>query len=78
MQELYKYQEDGIDWLLNRTVNPYHSLLGDDMGLGKTVQLITAAQRAGADKILVLCPATIKINWMRGNFTNGLNTEIFL
>ena len=65
MQELYKYQEDGIDWLLNRTVNPYHSLLGDDMGLGKTVQLITAAQRAGADKILVICPATIKINWMR-------------
>jgi SWI/SNF-related matrix-associated actin-dependent regulator 1 of chromatin subfamily A len=66
MKELFEYQKDGINWLTNRdTQIPKHSILGDDMGLGKTVQLISAAKAVNAKRILVLCPATIKINWMR-------------
>lgn len=64
--KLYPYQEYGINWLMsNGSPIPKHSLLGDDMGLGKTAQMVIAAERLEAERILVLCPATIKINWMR-------------
>jgi SWI/SNF-related matrix-associated actin-dependent regulator of chromatin subfamily A-like protein 1 len=40
-------------------------ILADDMGLGKTTSTIIAALEAGAKKILIICPATLKINWKR-------------
>lgn len=35
------------------------------MRLGKTAQAITAADLIGAERILVICPAVARINWMR-------------
>jgi SWI/SNF-related matrix-associated actin-dependent regulator 1 of chromatin subfamily A len=40
-------------------------ILADDMGLGKTTSAIIASLESGAKKILIICPATLKINWQR-------------
>jgi SWI/SNF-related matrix-associated actin-dependent regulator 1 of chromatin subfamily A len=47
-------------------------ILADDMGLGKTTSTIIAALETGAKKILIICPASLKINWQREieNYTN--------
>ena len=76
---LKKYQEHGIKFLTNNeTVIPYHSILGDDMGLGKTAQAIVAAERVGAKKILIICPSSVKINWMREILKWSKYTNIFV
>lgn len=58
---LYGYQRAGVDWLLQRK----HALLADEPGLGKTAQAIVAATEADAQKILVICPASVVVNWRR-------------
>lgn len=40
-------------------------ILADDMGLGKTTSTVIAALETGAEKILIICPASLKINWQR-------------
>lgn len=40
-------------------------ILADDMGLGKTTSAVIAALETGAKKILIVCPASLKINWDR-------------
>ena len=40
-------------------------ILADDMGLGKTTSTIIAALESGAKKVLIICPASLKINWQR-------------
>ena len=40
-------------------------ILADDMGLGKTTSTIISALETGAKKILIVCPASLKINWQR-------------
>jgi SWI/SNF-related matrix-associated actin-dependent regulator 1 of chromatin subfamily A len=40
-------------------------ILADDMGLGKTTSTIIAALETGSKKILIICPASLKINWER-------------
>jgi SWI/SNF-related matrix-associated actin-dependent regulator of chromatin subfamily A-like protein 1 len=40
-------------------------ILADDMGVGKTTSTIIAALETGVKKILIVCPASLKINWQR-------------
>ena len=40
-------------------------ILADDMGLGKTTSAIIASLESKARKILIVCPASLKINWQR-------------
>jgi superfamily II DNA or RNA helicase len=43
-------------------------ILGDEMGLGKTIQAIAALAHlaaAGATHFLVVCPASVLVNWVR-------------
>lgn len=40
-------------------------ILADDMGLGKTTSTIIAALETKDKKILIICPASLKINWQR-------------
>jgi SWI/SNF-related matrix-associated actin-dependent regulator 1 of chromatin subfamily A len=40
-------------------------ILADDMGLGKTTSTIIAALESNAKRILIICPASLKINWER-------------
>jgi SWI/SNF-related matrix-associated actin-dependent regulator 1 of chromatin subfamily A len=47
-------------------------ILADDMGLGKTTSTIIAALESGSKKVLIVCPASLKINWQReiANYTD--------
>jgi SWI/SNF-related matrix-associated actin-dependent regulator 1 of chromatin subfamily A len=47
-------------------------ILADDMGLGKTTSAVIAALESNARKILIVCPASLKINWQReiGNYSD--------
>ena len=40
-------------------------ILADDMGLGKTTSAVIASMESEAKKILIVCPASLKINWER-------------
>jgi len=40
-------------------------ILADDMGLGKTTAAVIASLESEAKKVLIVCPATLKINWAR-------------
>jgi SWI/SNF-related matrix-associated actin-dependent regulator 1 of chromatin subfamily A len=40
-------------------------ILADDMGLGKTTSTVIASLESDVKKILIVCPASLKINWMR-------------
>ena len=52
-------------------------ILADDMGLGKTTSAVIAALETGAKKILIVCPASLKINWER-EIKNYSNRRILL
>lgn len=56
-----KHQIPAIEKLV---ANP-RFILADDMGLGKTISAIIAAKEINAKKILVVCPATLKLNWKK-------------
>ena len=59
---LYPYQSDGVAFLLSKK----RAVLGDDMGLGKTRQAIVSMQMGAPEgKVLVVCPAALKLNWRR-------------
>lgn len=40
-------------------------ILADDMGLGKTTSTIIAALETKVKKVMIICPASLKINWQR-------------
>jgi SWI/SNF-related matrix-associated actin-dependent regulator 1 of chromatin subfamily A len=50
---------------IQKLVENKRYILADDMGLGKTTSTIIGALETGAKKILIICPATLKINWKR-------------
>jgi SWI/SNF-related matrix-associated actin-dependent regulator 1 of chromatin subfamily A len=47
------------------------------MGLGKTTSTIIAALETGAKKILIICPASLKINWQR-EIENYSDRSVFI
>ena len=55
------HQKEAIEKL----VGSKRFILADDMGLGKTTSTIIGALETGAKKILIICPASLKINWER-------------
>ncbi len=65
--EVYDYQITGVWHLVSNT----SALLADDMGLGKTRQSVVAAdvlhrlQPDTSGKLLIVCPASLIINWTR-------------
>jgi SWI/SNF-related matrix-associated actin-dependent regulator 1 of chromatin subfamily A len=59
---LYPHQLTGVEFLKTKG----RAILGDDMGLGKTRQAIIALREACPDGcVLIVCPASLKINWAR-------------
>ncbi len=59
--ELFPHQKEGIAFLKKTK----KAILADEMGLGKTRQAIVAAGEASGTGVLVICPASLKINWER-------------
>ena len=50
---------------IEKLVGSKRFILADDMGLGKTTSTIIAALETDIKKILIICPASLKINWER-------------
>jgi len=69
------FQKAGIAYCLERfqaiqegsnikgSFHPKGVLIGDDMGLGKTFQAIGFINATDIKDILIICPATLKLNW---------------
>tara|TARA_R110000744_G_scaffold75660_5_gene150380 strand:+ start:5736 stop:7475 length:1740 start_codon:yes stop_codon:yes gene_type:complete len=57
----YPHQKTAVEKLLGN--NKF--ILADDMGVGKTTSAVIAAIESGAKKTLIVCPATLKLNWKR-------------
>ena len=68
-----EHQKVAIEKLLAN--NKY--ILADDMGLGKTTAAVIASLECGARKVLIVCPASLKINWQR-EITNYTNKKILI
>ena len=60
-QELSPFQVAGVEYALRRN----HTLIGDQPGLGKTMQAICFCNEVKAKKVLVLCPANIRLQWWK-------------
>lgn len=61
MIDLFQHQKDGIEFL---KATP-RAILADEMGLGKTRQAIVATRESAGGTVIVVCPASLKINWER-------------
>jgi SWI/SNF-related matrix-associated actin-dependent regulator of chromatin subfamily A-like protein 1 len=68
-----EHQKEAIQKLLENK----KFILADDMGLGKTTSTIIAALESGSKKTLIICPATLKINWKR-EIQNYSDRSIFI
>ena len=53
------FQKAGIAYASRRK----NTLIGDEMGLGKTIQAIGTINVTNPSTVLVVCPASLKLNW---------------
>jgi SWI/SNF-related matrix-associated actin-dependent regulator of chromatin subfamily A-like protein 1 len=59
--ELRPFQRAGVAYALESR----RLFLADEQGLGKTVQALAALEEDGAFPAVVICPASLKLNWQR-------------
>jgi SNF2 family DNA or RNA helicase len=60
-KELWGFQRASVSYALDRP----HTLIGDQPGLGKTPIAICFANEVRAERVLVICPASIRIQWVK-------------
>jgi len=59
--ELKPFQRAGVSYLLAQR----RAFLADEQGLGKTIEALATLEADGAYPAIVVCPATLKLNWLR-------------
>ncbi len=59
--ELKPFQRAGVRYLLEQR----RAFLADEQGLGKTIEALATIEADGAYPAIVVCPASLKLNWMR-------------
>jgi SWI/SNF-related matrix-associated actin-dependent regulator 1 of chromatin subfamily A len=59
--ELKPFQRAGVAYLLSQR----RAFLADEQGLGKTIEALAALEADGAYPAVVVCPASLKLNWLR-------------
>jgi len=64
-RRLYRYQIEGAAWLATRVRAGVGAILADDMGLGKTMQTVAALAALRPFPAVVVCPASLKLQWAR-------------
>lgn len=60
-RSLFPYQRAGVEIAAQRE----SVLIADEMGLGKTVQAIALINVLKPETALIICPATLKLNWQK-------------
>lgn len=60
-KELWGFQKAGVEYAMRHG----NALIGDEPGLGKTMTAICIANEMRAKKVLVLCPASIRLQWVK-------------
>ncbi len=64
--ELYPYQKNGVQWLVEKAESKQSALLADEMGLGKTVQVLAWLSKMSFSKpVLIIVPKALLFNWER-------------
>lgn len=58
---LKEHQKEAVQFLVSRK----KCILADDMGMGKSTSLTVASKEGNFDCVLVICPASLKTNWLR-------------
>ena len=58
---LFPFQHESVQFLKERK----YALLALEQGLGKTIVAIAAAKELREEKMLVVCPSSVKYNWER-------------
>lgn len=75
---LYEYQQEGVDFLIDRCKRLGGAFLADDMGLGKTVQALRTIQHLNPyckhGRVLIVCPAVVTEHW-REEVEKWIGTE---
>jgi len=59
--ELKPFQRAGVSYLLSQR----RAFLADEQGLGKTIEALATLESDGAYPAIVVCPASLKLNWLR-------------
>jgi SWI/SNF-related matrix-associated actin-dependent regulator 1 of chromatin subfamily A len=59
--ELKPFQRAGVSYLLAQR----RAFLADEQGLGKTIEALAALEADGAYPAVIVCPASLKLNWLR-------------
>jgi SWI/SNF-related matrix-associated actin-dependent regulator of chromatin subfamily A-like protein 1 len=59
--ELKPFQRAGVEYLLSQR----RAFLADEQGLGKTIEALATLEADCAYPAIVLCPASLKLNWLR-------------
>eukprot|EP00020_Sapocribrum_chincoteaguense_P001106 CAMPEP_0170737938 /NCGR_PEP_ID=MMETSP0437-20130122/4389_1 /TAXON_ID=0 /ORGANISM="Sexangularia sp." /LENGTH=977 /DNA_ID=CAMNT_0011076349 /DNA_START=12 /DNA_END=2945 /DNA_ORIENTATION=+ len=68
LSKLYPFQREGVEFAVSLRGRV---LIGDEMGLGKTLQAVAVASAFPQDwPVVVVCPATLRINWARAFLEN--------
>ena len=62
---LYKHQIEGVKFLLEKYIDGNGAILGWEMGTGKSKTSIVFCEIQNFNKILIVCPASLKYNWER-------------
>ena len=63
---LYPYQAAGVEYMAEQfDTGRKGMLLADQPGLGKTAQACRLADALGWERLLVVCPASLRLNWVR-------------
>ena len=64
-RELLPFQRAGVAAAQTIVAGGKGVLIADEMGLGKTVQALVLANTVKASSVLVICPASLRLNWLR-------------
>jgi SWI/SNF-related matrix-associated actin-dependent regulator 1 of chromatin subfamily A len=60
---LMPFQSAGVAGMIRLHLLDRHILLADQMGLGKTIQVICFLNYLKPQRVLIVCPASLKRNW---------------
>lgn len=72
--ELRPFQKVGVEYIIkNKGV-----IIGDEMGLGKTIETLASIHYLNIKPVLIVCPDTLKYNWLRETNKWLPNKKVFL